>query len=349
MQLRSRFLVLAGAAVLASSVALAGQVPAAGVVSDDVRVGSFNVVGVNNDANASGDKKIWRERRPVIVGQILAQKLDVVGVQEANQSTTYKARLTYGDNQFMDLKGALNAKGGNYALTNQNAQNCVNPQSTYKCVAKDQGATGDNRIYYDTDTVSLVRQGGLTYQHYAAGHVKRYLAWAVLQMKATGKQFLFTNTHLDPYDITARKQQWDEMIAKINSLKGSLPVVAVGDFNTSKFSDYADTYLPRMRNNGYGDVVNQKYRETLLSQPRAVSTRRAWVNSFSGWNRNVADYGYEEGTREKIGNGIDWVFASNNVPVKAWEVVINVDPTTLKLRGVIPSDHALVRATLSLF
>ena len=196
--------------------------------------------------------------------------------------------------------------------------------------------------------MTLVKQGGLTYRNYAAGRVKRYLAWAVLKMKATGKQFLFTNTHLDPYDITARKQQWDEMIATINSLKGSLPVVSVGDFNTSKFSDYADTYLPRMRSNGYGDVVNQKYRETLLSAPRAVSVRRAWVNSFSGWNRNVAAYGYEEGTREKIGNGIDWVFASNNVPVKAWEVVIDVDATTLRLRGVIPSDHALVRATLTL-
>ena len=127
----------------------------------------------------------------------------------------------------------MNARGGNYAMTNQNAQNCVNPKSTYKCVVKDQGATGDNRIYFDNDTVSLVRQGGLTYRNYAAGRVKRYLA-GVLKMKATGKQFLFTNTHLDPYDITARKQQWDEMIAKINSLKGSLPVVAVGDFNTSK-------------------------------------------------------------------------------------------------------------------
>ena len=50
-----------------------------------------------------------------------------------------------------------------------------------------------------------MRQGGLTYQNYAAGRVKRYLAWAVLKMKATGKQFLFTNTHLDPYDIAARK------------------------------------------------------------------------------------------------------------------------------------------------
>jgi endonuclease/exonuclease/phosphatase family metal-dependent hydrolase len=311
-------------------------------------VGSFNITGVNNDGGASGDEKIWRERRGKVVDQILAQRIDVLGVQEANQSTVYKDRLTYGETQYLDLKGALNARGRNFALTNSNAYNCVTPRSTYKCVTKDQGATGDNRILYDTDRVTLVRQGGLTFKDYATGKPRRYLAWAILKMKSSGKQFLFTNTHLDPYSIPARKNQWDEMIAKINSIKGYLPVVAVGDFNTSKFSEYASTYLPRMRNNGYGDVLNQKYRETVLSQPRAQSVRRAWVNSYNSWSRKVPNYGYEEGSRNKIGNGIDWVFASNNVPVKSWEVVVDMNTTTLQLRGVIPSDHALVRATLIL-
>ena len=50
----ARFLVVACAAALTSSLAFAGLGSASGAVSSDVRVGSFNVVGVNNDTNASG-------------------------------------------------------------------------------------------------------------------------------------------------------------------------------------------------------------------------------------------------------------------------------------------------------
>ncbi len=165
-------------------------------------------------------------------------------------------------------------------------------------------------------------------------------------MKATGKRFFFTNTHLDPYSIPARKAQWDQSIRLTNSLRGSLPVVAVGDYNTSKFSDYAPTYLPRMKAQGYGDVLNQVPRRNTLVSPRAEKTRRAWVNSFNAWNPKVGGYSQDRDT--KIGNGIDWVFASNRVRVKSWEVVVDMDPRTLRFRGVIPSDHNLVRATLVL-
>ena len=170
-----------------------------------------------------------------------------------------------------------------------------------------------------------MRQGGLTYQNYAAGRVKRYLAWAVLKMKATGKQFLFTNTHLDPYDIAARKQQWDEMIAKINSLKGSLPVVSVGDFNTSKFSDYADTYLPRMRSNGYGDVVNQKYRETLLSAAagRERATRLGeLVLRLEPQRGRLRLRGGHAATRSATAS--TGSSPATTSPSRAWEVVVNV-------------------------
>lgn len=315
---------------------------------NDVRVGSFNVVGVHADSKASGTQHTWLVRRPKVVAQILGQKLDVLGVQEVNQSSIYKSHLTYGDNQYLDLKGALNAAGGHYALTNSNAYNCARPTSTYKCVARDQGSSGDNRILYNTSTVTMVSQGAVTYATHSAGHPNRYLAWAVLKMKATGKSFFFTDTHLDPYSIPARESQWDELIAKTNALKGYLPVISVGDFNTSKFSAYADTYIPRMKSNGYGDVLNQVPNRNTLTDPRAESTRRAWVNSFNAFRPDVASYGYEDDRDTKIGNGIDWVFASNNLRVKAWEVVVDVSPTTLQLRGIIPSDHALVRATLVL-
>jgi endonuclease/exonuclease/phosphatase family metal-dependent hydrolase len=336
------------AGLVASSLPLhSSAVGATEPSANELRVGSFNVVGVQADAKAHGDQNVWRVRRAKIVSQILAQKLDVVGVQELNQSSIYKSHLNYGDNQYLDLLGALNAKGGHYALTNTNAYNCVKPASTYKCVYKNQNSSGDNRIFYDTTKISMINQGATTYSAHAAGKPERYLAWATLQQKATGKRFLFTTTHLDPYDISARQKQWDQLISTVNSVKGYLPVIATGDFNTSKFSPYAATYLPRMKQNGYSDVLNQVPGKNTLSSPRAETVYRAWVASFNDFRRNVADFGYED-ARTKIGNGIDWIFASNNLEVKRWEVVVDVDPSTLKLRGVIPSDHCLVVSTLVL-
>ena len=80
---------------------------------------------------------------------------------------------------------------------------------------------------------------------------------------------------------------------------GTLPVVSVGDYNTSKFSTYAATYLPKMKAAGYGDVLGQTY-ATPLSRPRAAIVDRAWVNSFNGYRRDARVYSYED-AQNKIG------------------------------------------------
>lgn len=346
--------IIVGAAV--ASLALTGGAVTLGAgtssaVTDttvnDVRVGSFNLNGVNNDKNASGDHRVWRERRPVVVSQILAKKLDVVGLQEANQSTIYKANLDYGVNQYMDLVGALNAKGGTYAVTNDAMYNCVRPGSSQSCTYQDNGASNAIRIIYNTNRVTMVNQGSIQYANQTPNTTARFLVWAVLRMKATGREFFFSTTHLDPYQKSTRMAQWTELINRVNSLSGGRPVVVTGDFNTSKFDDYAATYLPAMKNAGYGDVLNQSYQSTTIANPRAETLTNAWVGSYNGWQRNIADYGYED-ARTKIGNGIDWIFASNNLRVKQWGVTVTMDRQAALVKGVLPSDHAMVRATLVL-
>ncbi|MFL6081039.1 MAG: endonuclease/exonuclease/phosphatase family protein [Ornithinibacter sp.] len=319
---------------------------AATAVVADVKVASFNLSSAAFDAQASGEHRTWRVRRPVVVAEVMRNRPDVLGVQEANQSSIYTSSVTYGVNQYMDLRGALAAKGGHYALTNTNAYNCVNPASSSNCVYKYRGASQDTRILYNTDTVTLVKQGSVKFTHQTAGKNPRYLAWAVLRMKATGKQLFFTSTHLDPYTVSVRKAEWDEVIANTKRLAGTLPVVSVGDYNTSKFSSYAATYLPRMKAAGYGDVLGQTY-ATPLSHPRAVVVDRAWVDSFNRYRRDARLYSYED-ARSKIGNSIDWIFATNSLPVKKWVTDAPVDLTTVQLVGVIPSDHFFIQATLTL-
>jgi endonuclease/exonuclease/phosphatase family metal-dependent hydrolase len=336
----------AGAAVLAGclTAVVTGSPAHADSTAHDVRVGSFNLSGVNNDKSHGSSLK-WAKRRPVVAKQILSRHLDVVGVQEANPSSIYKSHEYYGHTQYSDLVGSLNSRGGHYKVTDSSAYDCVHSASTYKCVYKNQSSGGDNRILYDVTRIHRVTHGAVRYSQHASGKTNRYLAWAVLQVRSTGRKFLFTNTHLDPYSVTARKAEWSQMMSTINKLRGSLPVVAVGDFNTSKFSTYASPYMAAMKHYGYGDVVNQSYGTNTLVHRRAESMYRAWVSSYNGYRRSVASYSYAK-DRSKIGNGIDWIFATNTLRVKAWEVVANMNVHTLRTKGTMASDHHLVRATL---
>jgi hypothetical protein len=104
--------------------------------------------------------------------------------------------------------------------------------------------------------------------------------------------------------------------------------------------------LPRMQSEGYGDVLDQQFNSSAIASPRARTLENAWVSSSNRFQRNVADFSYEEAPASKIGNNIDWVFATNTLEVKDWKTVVDYDPTSLVVTGVIPSDHCMVRATL---
>jgi endonuclease/exonuclease/phosphatase family metal-dependent hydrolase len=315
---------------------------------NDVRVASFNIQNVSVD-QTKGQERPWADRRDVVASEILGENADVVGLQEASPSHFWASHLVNGYNQYMDLKHALNSAGGNYRLTNQRAYNCVNSKTSYKCVHKRRRASNSDRILYNANTVEMVSQGAYKYKAQPTGKNPRYLAWAVLKMKATGSEFLFTTTHLDPLNVTTRKAEWRELIAKVNKLKGSRPVISVGDFNTQKNSPWAANLLPAMHANGYGDVLNQHYHvnPTPNPDPRSKNNTNRWINSFNHENRDVKAYSYDD-ARTKTGNGIDWIFATNALPVQDYKVVLNYDPQTLQVIGTLPSDHNMIRATITL-
>jgi endonuclease/exonuclease/phosphatase family metal-dependent hydrolase len=327
--------------------------PPAGAITStgpyDLRVGSFNVMTVTGDQTV-GDRLPWAQRRATVVKEILGEKVDIIGVQEVNQSYTMASHLVDGGTQFLDLKNGLNSAGGTYALTNEDSYNCVRPETSYKCVYQDRGASGGDRIYYNTSTLDKVSQGAYRYQAQDAGASPAggwMLTYAVMQVKATGARFLFTSTHLDPTNPDVKMAQWHELIAKVNELKGSLPVVSVGDFNTQKNDVRAQEMLPAMKDAGYGDVLNQTAFTNPVVNPRAEKTINGWFNSLGRYNRDTTTYSYST-NHAKTGNSIDWIFASNWLPVREYKVVLDYDPATLLVRGVIPSDHNMIRATLTL-
>jgi len=334
--------------VTGASLALTAVAPAASAAEPvDVRVGTYNIRNVSLDGRATGEARPWRERRAAVVANITGENVDVIGIQEANPSSTFKGQLVAGSNQYKDLRAGLNAAGGSFKLANAYAFNCKKPSTSFRCEPKQRGASQSDRILYNTRTLSLVSQGAMKYDEQARRDSPAYLSWAVLRVNANGALFLFTTTHLEPKNQSIRADQWSQMISKINAISGGLPVVATGDFNTHKHAALAARFLPAMYDNGYGDTLGQRYHEHELASPRARSRMNTWMNSYNHHNRDVR--AWSQWTRpERPGNNIDWIFASNHLPVLEYKVVANYDPTTMQLNGVIPSDHNMIRATLAI-
>ena len=312
-----------------------------------VRVASFNVVGISLD-EFSGNQTPWRLRRNTIVRQILNGRTDVIGVQEVNPSNVFRNRLTSraNVNQYFDLRNGLNYYSRDtYALQTGAAANCVNATTTYRCVYKNRQASGSDRILYNTRTLRQLDFGHTTFSRTTAANRVAGVTWSKLQVRATGAKFLFVTTHLDQRSQSVRLAQWQQLISVVNGLKGSLPVVATGDYNANKSNPLTRTMLPAMQRAGYGDVLGQEYGVNPSRGMRAESRDQAWVNSVNGWSRRVRSYSYNE-DRTKVGQMIDYIFASNHLRIPYFKTVSAFNPRTLRVGGRMPSDHHMLRATV---
>jgi exonuclease III len=153
---------------------------------------------------------------------------------------------------------------------------------------------------------------------------------------------------VEPSDRTIRQQQWHEAIDKVNELKGSLPVISVGDYNIQKHDDMACDMLPLQQSSGVGDILSQKCNTNAVSGWRAQHLIDAWVNSNDKWIRDITQWSTYYNHQNYIGNNIDWIFASNNLAVPEYQLVCNFNHSTLQMSGLIPSDHNMIRATITI-
>ena len=312
-----------------------------------VRVASFNIRSVRKDV--PGDEELpWRDRRTAVIRQIIGEHLDVIGVQEASQNGKYTAQMVDGRNQFLDLRNGLRKAGGAWRLTSKASYNCERMHASASCEYRDRGASRTTKILYNAHKVDKLRSGSYLYRHQSTGdNDQRYLVWAVFRDRSSGRRFFFANTHLSTGSGSLQKDQWRELIGKVNQLKDGLPTIVVGDFQRSRMKDPVTDMLDAMKAAGYGDVLGQRPGEPFVENPRARRTTQEWVNSMNHFNRDVRDFAFED-NRERAGNFIDWIFASNDLPIRQYEVVADIDQQTMKLRGIIPSDHNMVRASVVL-
>lgn len=308
-----------------------------------IQVGSFNV---RNVTFAKRPTRNWRERRRVIIDEILDQKIQLLGIQEAHPGRFLDVAYPDGENQYLDLKNGLNKAGGHFRLTDPTSFNCEDGHTWRNCRYRDRGASRGTRILYNAAKFAVLDKGSVLFRRQAAGD-DRYLVWAKVRHRATGRELLFATTHLVSGHDRIRLAQWRQLKRKVARLGQGLPVVVAGDFNVQKYHWIAGRMLPAMKRAGFGDVLNQEFRTNPVRRPRAEKSVHGWVNSYNHNRTDVATFSYNR-QRHKTGNNIDWIFASNRLRVSEWRVVLRFNPRTLQVRGTLPSDHNLVKAVLHL-
>jgi len=312
----------------------------------DLRVATFNIRTITLDS-ADHPEQRWRSRADRVAGLLLGGATtrnqptappDVIALQEANQSYAKFAALC--TNQMIDLRNRLNAGGGHYEATS------LAPS-----------ASVGTRILFDTTRLRLEHSGAVLLA--PAGTTHPHLAWAIFQVREGGQRFFFGSVHLVPPEETnsnvVRNAEWDRLIALLSdpALTQGLPVVLGGDFNSPRVAaganTAAQTHLPQMTTAGVGDTLiapDQNSADPALTvtgarpQTRPVNANCASFNGFRTLQRCATD-------PDAVAQDIDYLFASNGLTVKSWELVLDLDPQ-LNWLGTIPSDHNLVRTTVTL-
>jgi endonuclease/exonuclease/phosphatase family metal-dependent hydrolase len=311
----------------------------------DLRVASFNIRTMNLDS-ADHPEQQWRNRADRVASFLLGTATnsnpattppDVIALQEANQSyAKFAARCT---NQMIDLRNRLNAGGARH----------------YEATSLNPSSSVGTRILFDTMRLRLESSGSVLLAPAATTHP--HLAWAVFQARDGGQRFFFGSVHLVPNEApdsnAVRDAEWNQLLAVLANpaLTQGLPVVLGGDFNSSRTGSGANlsarTHLPQMAAAGVADTLlgsNPKYadRPLAVTEARPLVTKNAHCMSHNGF---LVAQRCEVAT--EIGQHIDYLFGSNDLVVKTWEQVLDIDAAKNWL-GTIPSDHNLIRATLTL-
>ena len=148
----------------------------------------------------------------------------------------------------------------------------------------------------------------------------RICSWARLRETASGREFLFANTHFDHRGVVARREASRVISTRLPKIAAGLPAILAGDLNINEDNP---AYAVLVRPDAPGAI-------TWIDAYRAVHPRRAPDEaSFHGFKGGVA------------GSRIDFVFHTAHFAAKSAEIV------RTSRDGRYPSDHYPVTSILT--
>ncbi len=230
-----------------------GEVVPDEIKFDQVKVISFNVRTATAD---KGTTNAWDNRKAATPALITKENPTVFGVQEA-----IREQVDYISGQLPDYDWiGVGREDGKGRYDGENAGKGEFMAIFYK--KSDVELDSD----YGWGTFWLSEDSDVPSKGWDANFY-RTATWAIFNHKATGKQFLYINTHLDHEAQTARKESIKLICSKLASLRptGQTPVVITADFN----SETSDAIFDPLK--------------ALMNNAREYSSATDSYATFNGW------------------------------------------------------------------
>lgn len=243
----------------------------------------------------------WGGRKQRLFDFVSQQQLDVIGLQEVYpraMKDIYKGLPGYVIVRRTDYKSAPTRKRADAPILYR--------KSAYKKIAQ-----GTFWLSEFPDSAGYIGWDG---RH------PRFVNWAVLRSRETGKEFCVANTHLDNAGRQAREEGMKLLKERLDSLATQYPIILMGDMNSSE-ADSA-VYLPALHNNF-----------ELHDTYHATKQREGVDYSFHGFGKRAT------GKRKRV----DFIFVSDSIDVNTFNI-----PQETEQQGVYLSDHCPVVSNLTI-
>jgi len=238
----------------------------------------------------------WSVRRPVTKACLEQTAPDLIGTQEGLAA------------QLADMRADLPA----YAMLGQGREGGEKGEYMAIFYRRERFELLETHDYWLSETPEVV--GSKSWNT----SLPRMVTWARFRDKATGKAFVFVNTHFDHMSEEARQQSAKLVRTRLAALPLSEPILLVGDFNAAaKASAAYQTFTE-------GGFLTDLFRTAPVRTGEDL-------NSFHGYKPPRHD-----------GIHIDWLLGRGGWRARTAAVV------TFEVQGQHPSDHFPVMVQVGL-
>lgn len=260
-----------------------------------LRVMSFNIRFDNPDDGENA----WPNRKEFAASTIRLYQADVVGVQEA---------LLH---QLDDLTDLL-------------------PGFSWTGTGRNEGGGGEysailfreNRLeLLDNDTFWLSKTPNVPGSKSWDAALPRIVTWAKFRDVNTEEEFVVLNTHFDHIGEEARVESAKQIINTIPDIAEGLPVVLMGDLNTTENDEPYSVLAESTLSDG---------RELLDGFYHSVHGHHGPASTWTGFSEIVPN------------RRIDYIFVGDDVTISQHAILAD------SMNGLFPSDHLPVMAEIEL-
>lgn len=240
----------------------------------------------------------WSKRKEIVVETILAEKVDIVGMQEVLLS-----QQKYLEDKLFDYE--------HYAVGREDGQTRGEMGSIF--FLKDKFDVLDKSTFWLSETPDIAGSKGWN------AVLPRIVSWVKFSRKSDNLEFYFFNTHFSHVGEEARTNSAKLLVNKVIEIADGLPVIITGDFNCT---EEAEAYQIITKENGGKTLFNTHY----ISEEEHFGGQNT-INGFGRSKREaIIDYIFCSSGIEVKTHGIlpikrDSVFVSDHYPVIA-EIII---------------------------